>query len=232
MIHQHIFASPKPGWSEAEFQKYWLEVHAVRFASKITQIRRYRVNTRIPCAGVDDPPVWNGCAEIWLNNEEEQLASLQSDAFIHGARMDEPNWAAFWNTLALDTDAKVLSDDPSGGVRTGIKLITLIKRRWGDPVSQFRRRWAECVAPLLLEVEGVGRYLQCTTRDSLYTLGEPRFDGLQQIWCESLSALEAAVHSSAFRHAQAHLCQIAEPGYIHSLAVEEHWIIGPGFRGT
>jgi uncharacterized protein (TIGR02118 family) len=200
MIHQHIFASPKPGLSEAEFHTYWREVHA-GFVIKIPQIRRYRIDTRILCAGVSDPPVWNGCAEIWLSNEEEQLASLQSDAFIHGARIDEPNWAAFWNTLALDTDSKVMRDDPSGGARTGVKLITLIKRRWGDSVPQFRRRWAECYAPLLLEAEGVGRYLQCTTRDVLYTLGEPRFDGLHQIWCESLPTLELVLHSRAFRHA-------------------------------
>ncbi len=37
MIHQHIFASPKPGMSEAEFQDYWLHVHAVNYASRIDQ---------------------------------------------------------------------------------------------------------------------------------------------------------------------------------------------------
>jgi len=30
MIHQFIFAYPKPGMSEADFQKYWVEQHAVK----------------------------------------------------------------------------------------------------------------------------------------------------------------------------------------------------------
>ena len=47
MIHQHIFASPKPGMSEAEFQDYWLHVHAVNYASRIEQIKRYKIDTRI-----------------------------------------------------------------------------------------------------------------------------------------------------------------------------------------
>ena len=68
MIHQLIFAYPKPGMSEAEFQRYWLEVHAIQYASKIPQIRRYMIDTRIP-QGADDEPLWSGVAEIWLANE-------------------------------------------------------------------------------------------------------------------------------------------------------------------
>ena len=113
MIHQHIFASPKPGMTEAEFQNYWLNVHAVNYASKITQIKRYKIDTRIDWSGEVDSPIWSGIAEIWLNNEEEQLASLQSPEFLQGARLDEPNWAAFWNTLGLDTDAHPVSAPPS-----------------------------------------------------------------------------------------------------------------------
>ena len=48
MIHQLIFAHPKPGMSEQEFQDYWVDVHAVQYASKIPQIRKYLIDTRIP----------------------------------------------------------------------------------------------------------------------------------------------------------------------------------------
>lgn len=85
MIHQHIFASPKPELSEKKFHPYWINVHARNYASKIKQIRRYMICTRVDCKGVTNPPVWNGCAEIWLANEQEQLASLQSEEFLEGA---------------------------------------------------------------------------------------------------------------------------------------------------
>lgn len=62
MIHQLIFAAPKPGLSEAEFHRYWLEEHAVRYAAKIPQIRKYKIDTRLPRPG--ETPVWNGVAEI------------------------------------------------------------------------------------------------------------------------------------------------------------------------
>ena len=59
MIHQHIFASPAPGMSEQDFHRYWLEVHAIRYASKIKQIRRYMVCTRVPSKLATNPPAWN-----------------------------------------------------------------------------------------------------------------------------------------------------------------------------
>ena len=99
MIHQLIFAHPKPGMTEAEFQRYWVEVHAVQYASKIPQIKRYLVDTRIPFGPEPDDPLFSGVAEIWLENEEEQLASLQSKEFLEGACLDEPRWAAFWRTI-------------------------------------------------------------------------------------------------------------------------------------
>lgn len=231
MIHQHIFASPKPGLSEEEFHRYWIDVHARDYASKIRQIRQYMICTRLACKGVTNPPVWNGCAEICLENEQEQLASLQSDEFLEGARKDEPKWAAFWNTLVLDTDAKVIVEGPKPAKKsTGVKLIVLIKRSWGMSVESFRSRWADFFAPILIKTNGVCGYMQCTTRDGWYTLGEPRFDALHHIWFESVDALESALHSSEYLHAQAHLCEFTEPKYLYSIAMKEQWIIGPDFR--
>lgn len=107
MIHQFIFAAPKPGMTADEFQNYWVHVHAVKFASRIPQIKRYLVDTRIEFDGdTGSPPLpHQGIAEIWLENEEEQLASLQTEEFIQGARADEPNWAAFWLAIGVDTTA-------------------------------------------------------------------------------------------------------------------------------
>lgn len=230
MIHQHIFASPKPGMSEEEFHRYWIDVHAREYASKIKQIRRYMIDTRVNCKGVNDPPVWNGCAEIWLENEKEQLNSLQSEEFLEGARKDEPKWAAFWNTLVIDTDAKFMRGDTPSNKTSGVKLITLMKRRSGLSIEAFRSLWSEFYAPLLLRMDSVNRYLQCTVRDGLYTLGEPRFDALHQVWFESIEGLESALHSHEYIHAQAHLAEIVETKYLYSIAMKEHWIIGPDFR--
>src|SRR5215475_14427988 len=135
MIHQLIFAAPKPGMSEEEFQRYWVEVHAVEYASKIKQIKRYMIDTRLPFGPDEGEPTWSGVAEIWLENEAEQLASLQSEEFLQGARLDEPNWAAFWRTVVLDTTAHVLRPGPQEARDSGMaKLLILSKRKEGLPL--------------------------------------------------------------------------------------------------
>ena len=46
MIHQHILAAPRPGMSEFDFQDYWRYVHALKFARKIPQIKKYKLDLR------------------------------------------------------------------------------------------------------------------------------------------------------------------------------------------
>jgi hypothetical protein len=231
MIHQLIFAAPKPGMSEPEFQRYWVEEHAVRYASKIKQIKRYLIDTRIPDGPDEGEPLWSGVAEIWLENEAEQLASLQSEEFLQGARLDEPNWAAFWRTVVLDTDAHVLLDGPPlTPDPTWVKLILLVKRTEGLPLAEFRERSLGKQADLMLEVPGLRRYLQCHTRDGYYGIGEAVLDAAYLLWFDDTDALSAALASPQFQRAGEDLATIAQPRYTHRMAVREHWIIGPEAR--
>src|SRR5262249_35101402 len=93
MIHQFIFAGPKPGLEATAFQSYWVHFHAVEFAQRIRQIQQYLVATRLPISVGRDVPFFQGVAEIWLGNDDDQIASLQSPEFLDGARRDEPRWA-------------------------------------------------------------------------------------------------------------------------------------------
>lgn len=231
MIHQLIFAAPKPGMSDHDFQRYWLDVHAVKYASKITQIKKYLIDTIKESKHASDIP-FRGVAEIWIENEEQQLESLQSKAFLEGARRDEPNWAAFWLTLALDTDAHVivqgppLTPDPDW-----VKLIILNKRKPGMSLRQYREYSLQTHAEKVKQLPGLRRFLQCHARDGLYTLGESRFDGVWQLWFDNLNALESALDSDYFQ-------QQVRPDYDNFLdtnnvfqqVAEEHWIIGPEKR--
>lgn len=231
MIHQLIFAAPKPGMSVEEFQRYWLDVHAVKYASKIPQIRKYMIDTTVP--GVVPEPLWAGVAEIWLANEEEQLASLQTEEFLQGARLDEPNWAAFWQTVVLDTDAEVLlaGDVPEEKEPGWVKLIRLAKRVEGLRLDDFREQSRGMQGDLVLGIPGLRRYLQCYTRNGAYAIGgEAVLDVAYQLWFDSVEALEEARTSPAFKLADEHLHSIVRPEHIHELTVTEHWVIGPEAR--
>jgi uncharacterized protein (TIGR02118 family) len=229
MIHQLIFTNPKPGMSDEEFFHYWVEVHAVKYASKIPQIRLYKVDTRIAVEGIDKPAPFTGVAEIWLANEQEQLASLQTPVFLQGARADEPNWAAFWTTLVLDTTAHpVLPGPPEVRPAAGVKLLTLWKRRPGMALEDFRTYLLQSHAPLVLRVPGLRRYLVGIVRDAFYAIGESRFDAVTHAWFDDTVALGSALASEAMRDSvRPDEPQFAEPRYTFAMAVKENWIIGP-----
>jgi hypothetical protein len=233
MIHQFIFAAPKPGMPAEEFQNYWVNVHAVKFASRIPQIKRYLVDTRIEFGGdTGAPPLpHQGIAEIWLENEEEQLASLQTEEFIHGARADEPNWAAFWLTIGVDTTAhEIVPGPPPADAPPGwVKLTTLLKRRPGMSLTSYREASLTAYAPIASGLPGLRRHLHCHTRDGAYVFGESSFDSVEQWWFDDVEALSAALDSPYFAERLVPArAEIADPRYVFSMTTRENWVIGPG----
>jgi hypothetical protein len=235
MIHQFILAAPKPGLTPAQFQDYWISQHAVRFASKIPQIRRYLIDARVPFDGDVGQPALphQGIAEIWLDSEAEQLASLQSPEFLQGARLDEPNWAAFWLTIVLDTTAHELVPGPPLTEREPgwVKLTVLRKRRPGLGLDRYRQQSLGGYASAVAALPGLRRHLQAHTRDGFYVFGEASFDSVDQLWFDDAPALAAALASSQFTEKVAiEQAASTDPRYVFSLASREHWIVGPDPR--
>lgn len=230
MIHQFILAAPKPGMTTAEFQDYWLHIHAPKFAARIPQIRQYLVDTRIASecdVGVPALP-HQGMAEIWLANEAEQLASLQTPEFLQGARLDEPNWAAFWQTIVLDTTAhEIVAGPASRDMRPGwVKVTTLLKRRPGMSLDEFRSTSLRSYAPVVSGLPGLRRHLHCHTNDGAYVFGESSFDSVEQLWFDDLDSLQGALRSSYHAEQVAPaLADLADPRYVFSLTAEENWIM-------
>ncbi|MDQ3760436.1 MAG: EthD family reductase [Actinomycetota bacterium] len=227
MIHEFIFAYPRPGMTEAEFQRYWVEVHAVQYASKIPQARRYLVATRVALPDENSDPLWCGVAEFWFENEKERIESLQSEALLQ-ARRDEPNWAAFWRTVTLDTTAHTLRPGPEETRDSGmVKLLVLSKRREGLPLDRFRAYCLDTHAAKVLELPGLLRYIQGHVQDGAYTVGESVLDCVEQLWFDSVDAVLAAQSSVQQDMVRADYRLFAEERYIHTMLVQEHWIIGP-----
>lgn len=227
MIHQHIFASPRPGMTEAAFQDYWLNTHAVQYAAKIPQIRRYRLGMRLACS-LDPAPVWNGLAEIWLENEAEQLASLQSPEFLDGARRDEPRWAAFWNTLGLDCDTVAVK--PGALPEGAVKLAVLYRRPDGATPAEFRARLRAGLSAQAAALPEVLRHDLSLAREALYRVGQPRFDAIGHFWLEGPAAAEALARSPAHRVLLPETDAIVDPAQVFPMLVRETWIIGPEAR--
>ncbi|CAL9672142.1 EthD domain-containing protein [Streptomyces sp. ICN988] len=234
MIHQFILAAPKPGMTAQEFQDYWVNVHAVQYASKIPQIRKYMVDTVVDIDGnLGEPKLpHQGIAEIFLANAQEQLASLQTEEFLHGARLDEPHWAAFWQTIVLDTTAhEIVPGPPLTRGQDWVKLTVLHKRRPGLGLDDYRKLTLDGYASVVKNTPGLRRYLHAHTVDGAYVFGEAAFDSVEQLWFDDVNALEEALRSAYFtEQVKSARDEIVDQRYVFSLAARENWIIGPQAR--
>ncbi len=231
MIHQLIFASPKPGMSEQDFLDYWKNVHAIKYASKIPQIRRYMIDSRIPLGEEQEDPLFSGVAEIWMK-EKDKIASLQSEEFVKGAKRDEPNWAAYWRTIVLDTNAHVLLEgEPLRKDSNRVKLLIMVKRKGGLPLAEFRQEMLDSHSAKVLKIPGLRRYLQCHVIDGFYTVGESVLDCVSQLWFDDVESLEQACNSPEYKDGvQGDYEKLFESKYIHTMVTDETWIIGPESR--
>ncbi|MEZ5785362.1 MAG: EthD domain-containing protein [Xanthobacteraceae bacterium] len=230
MIHQFIFAGPKPGLTADAFTSYWINFHAVDYAAKIKQIRQYLVAARLPVATQHDVPAHlQGVAEIWIKDEADQLASLQSPEFLQGARPDEPRWAAFWLTLVLDTRSQVLTENQGPAPAPDfVKLYTLLKRKPELSLDRFRRQLVDDRRDLGKRYE-LARHLVGFSRDVLYGFGEPAFDAVEVIALPDVNALEALLGDESFAGALTQRAYVHDT-YAFNFVAREHWIIRPGER--
>jgi hypothetical protein len=230
MIHQFIFAGPKPGLSAEAFQSYWVNFHAVDYAARIPQIVQYLVATRLPVSTGRDVPFFEGAAEIWLRNDAEQIASMQNPEFLQGARADEPRWAAFWQTLGLDTDPQVLRDDTGPEPQSLAKLYLLMKRPPEMQLAAFQEALLGARKATNSLPAGLIRHVVGFARPGLYGLGEPRFDAVEALSFRDAGTLATAVAQGTFAADLRRGWPFADPRYLFTFAAQEHWVIRPGER--
>lgn len=225
MIHKYIFVHAKPGMSEHEFFTYWKDVHAVKYGKKIPQVRGYVINTHVPFGDEPADRPFQGVAEVWIENGEDELAFAQSKEYLQGSRLDEPNFLAWWAMFALDTTDTVVVAPPSGPW-PGVKVIVASKRKPGMSVDELRRYSREVHAPLVAKLPGLRGYIVCPVMDGHYAVGESLLDNVSVLWFDSVAALEAARQSETFRTiVQPDLANFVDPRYFHVLVTEESTVV-------
>lgn len=224
VIHQFIFANPKPGMNVEDFQNYWINVHAVNYASKIPQIKKYNVD-RVKDIGFKVQ--FNGIAEIWLEDFEQELASLQTPEFIKGARADEPNWAAFWETVSLDTYDIVKKDylNEESAINHK-KLVLIFKRKDGIPLNVFRSYATDTNSHLLIDNNYIQKFVQSFAYEQSYAVGEPKFDCIYQLWFENMEKVKEFVNGDFYKNIfKCDINKFINMRYYFEFACEENWII-------
>lgn len=195
MIHLLYFITRKASLGEAEFHRYWRDIHGP-IAAKIPQLVRYEQSHRIPFA--DTNSSYDGAAEAWLEDEAAFQALRETPEYVDGALADEPNFIDMNRVEWLVTRDHVILDGPQTPGLT--KGIFQLRRKPGMSLADFRHYWIEVHGPIVKRLPGLRRYVQCHTVDAAYGYAEPRWDGVAQLWLDSPEAYRAMLDSDEFQN--------------------------------
>ncbi len=193
MLHILYFITRKPSLSDEEFHRYWKETHGP-IAARIAQTWRYEQSHRIPLEGTNSP--YDGAAEAWIEDQAAIDALRTSTEYVNGALADEPNFIDMNRVEWLVTHDHVIKDGPQTPHQ--VKGIFQLKRKPGMNLEDFRQYWIEVHGPIVCELPGLQRYVQCHTIDAAYSYAEPKWDGVAQLWVEDLAAWDTLVNSKEF----------------------------------
>ncbi|MGE4219448.1 MAG: EthD domain-containing protein [Alphaproteobacteria bacterium] len=194
-----------PQWTAETFPPRWRKHGALAMSlPRWRNILRYSHCDRVPC---DNPAVGasdecDGVGLIWYRSEALRRVHV-GDATGNIMVEDEKLvFSRFINESDLFTVEHVLRDGPIAGV----KVVRCLKRAPGLSRAAFVERWSRHGA-LLLSADGMGtavrRYVQNRTFPA--PDGKPwtqDYDGVEEIWFDSLAALEAAHEAAGGRLAE------------------------------
>jgi len=226
MIHLLYFITRKPGLDDDEFHRYWRDVHGP-IVAQIPQLRRYLQSHVLPGSTFNSQ--YDGAAEAWVD-DIETLAELRNEpAYLDGALADEPNFIDMSRVEWLTTRDRVIVDGPQKPMM--VKTISLLRRKQGLSVEAFRAHWRDVHGPIAQALPGIRRYTQCVTLDNAYEFGEPRWDGVSEIWVDSPEALVAMRESEVYQQsAMADAENFLDSDALSVFAATEHHVIWPETR--
>jgi len=194
MLHSLYFITRKPSLSEAEFHRYWRDVHGP-IAKKIRQLRGYVQSHRIPFAGMNS--TYDGVAEAWLEDEAAITALRTSPEYLQGALTDELNFIDMNRVEWMITNDHVILD--SSQSPSQVKLIFQLKRKSGWSLADARKYWIEVHGPIVKKLPGLRRYVQSHLIDAAYTYAEPKWEGVAQLWVDDATAMQRLLDSKEFK---------------------------------
>ncbi len=224
MAHLLIAFKRKDGLSLADFSRHWREVHAP-LAKQMPGLRGYVQNHS--ASVVSRSQAYDGVVEIWMDSEAAITAAFRSKKYREGAYADEPNFANVKNVVRLVTAGHVLREgEEYTSPEPRIKRLSFIKRKPDWDRDEFFRYWKDVHGPLALAIPGVQRYVQCHALPSAYERGEPQYDGVAELWFETLGDLHFALASAAYKdYAQPDGAKFVDSTSTFTLITEEYRIV-------
>ena len=170
MIKVISVAYKKPGMSDAEFDKYWREVHGplfARYAQKMG-IRKYAQNHLVRLPGVEYEG--DGLAESWFDDLDSQkaFAAWMKTGAAREIGEDAAKFLAMGKGKTYIAAEYIIKDfeaslkaDPHYRRGKKIKEMVTCHKKPGLSYEEFSRHWREVHGPLFAKyVPRVKKYVQ------------------------------------------------------------------------
>ena len=222
MVKLVVYFKRRADMEVEPFQEYWRTRHA-EVVCGLPGIRRYVQSHTLLAGYRKGDPVYDGIAEVWFD-DTNAIRALDGTAALRAVQEDEARFIDRSTMKTLVTDEHLVKDGelPDGCV----KNIEFVRRRPDLGVDEFQRYWREVHGPLALP--GMRRYVQCHVVPSAYDKGEPAYDGVAQLWFETMADLHYALNSSAYKDgAQADGPKFVDPDRLVQLLTEENRVVWP-----
>ena len=198
------FIRKKSDWEWAAFEEHWLGPHA-KLAGQLKGLRGYvqnhiidrRQRSQAPRGGDD----FDGFSQLWFENDAAMRDAIATD-LGRALVADESHFLGHLRIVTVSEEEII----PLGAPRPPAKLLTLLKRRSDISAERFHEEWRG-LSPLVEAMHGIRGYRQGFAIARQVPKGTPvgydRFpiDGVEEIWFDSVEALDHALASDAGRNA-------------------------------
>ena len=190
MIHIHYFITRKESLDDGAFHRHWRESHAP-IVKRVKQLRMCVQSHRIPYVGSNSS--YDGEGEVLIDSLEVLAEMRNSSEYLDGPLADERNFMDLKRVEWMTTRDHVIVDCPTGSPL--VKGVYQLKKKDGMSVEEFRKYWIDVHGNLGSRLPGLRRYVQSHLIDEAYLYSRPHFDGVAQLWFDSVDVMRSAFDS-------------------------------------
>jgi uncharacterized protein (TIGR02118 family) len=212
----------KPVMTMDEFSQYWRTTHA-GIVAKIPGILSYYQAQTIDSAYRNGEPPYDGMAEITYEDTAAMHRAAQTTEASAGLE-DDNNFLDMNTFAALLTEEVMQKDGPREP--SMLKLATFLFRKPRLSVEEFQQYWRERHAPLVIKLPEICRYVQSHTRVSSYRDGRtPAFDGIAEVWFESVDAMRQSAKRPEYTAVRADEANFLDQSRVNFIITRERRIV-------
>lgn len=216
-----------PGMGRDEFLRRWDE-HA-RLVLAVPGVRGYVQSPRVGRDDQSSAP-FDGYSALYFD-DEDAFAQARLTPEAQAVRADFGTFTDIEGVRAALTREVVLRDVPVAP--EAVKLAFFFARRVGLSPEVFRQHWRDKHGRLVLEyIETLRRYVQNQVLESVYSRGEPDFDGVAEAYLDDLAALDAIEQSPEHDLVRSDEPNFVDVNRIMHLAAAERVHLAPAALGS